>query len=149
METDNLANIADELFSLVIGLNRKVMNPDAIMRDLPMTPSQFKIIFYLIHCGSQPVSQIGKHLGISKSNMTPLIDRLIDQGYVHRYEDPTDRRIIRVEITEKAKDFFKNQRQKVKGMLVDKLSTLSEDDLILLQQSIKNISNILVNLYIM
>ena len=37
---------------------------------------------------------MAKDLSISKPNMTPIIDKLVKEGYVDRYYDDNDRRVI-------------------------------------------------------
>ncbi len=38
--------------------------------------------------------------------MTPIIDRLVEHGLVNKFPDPKDRRILRVELTDKAFELF-------------------------------------------
>ncbi len=49
-----------------------------------MLSSHMKVIFYLANKKSMSVSNVAKWLYISKPNMTPIIDKLIDQRYVNR-----------------------------------------------------------------
>jgi len=47
------------------------------------------------------MSEIGKHLGIPKPNVTALIDKLIDEKLSERLPDKTDRRIIKIKLRRK------------------------------------------------
>ena len=146
MDTVDLTKISDALFKMLFQLNKKVFNQDEIIKGFPMPPSHVKVIFHLAHTGPSSVSQIAKTLYISKPNMTPIIDKLISEDFVTRYEDPNDRRIIRVELTKKANDLFKAQKQKIKDMLQEKVSTLPEEDLIILESSVQNLTKIISKL---
>ena len=42
------------------------------------------------------VSEISRRLGIAKPNITPLVDRLYDAGYVDRQHDENDRRVVNI-----------------------------------------------------
>ncbi len=85
-----------------------------------MPPSHGKVIIYLKHNGNSSISKIAKDLLISKPNMTPIIDKLISENMVIRYTDPKDRRIIRVELTEKGTAFIKDQENLIKSSLTEK-----------------------------
>lgn len=61
--------------------------------------------------------------------MTPVIDKLISENMVTRYTDSKDRRVIRVELTEKGSIFIKDQERLVKTLLTEKISNLSFEDL--------------------
>eukprot|EP00831_Metopus_contortus_P005093 TRINITY_DN11910_c0_g1_i1.p1 TRINITY_DN11910_c0_g1~~TRINITY_DN11910_c0_g1_i1.p1 ORF type:complete len:199 (+),score=17.01 TRINITY_DN11910_c0_g1_i1:102-698(+) len=79
---------------------------------------------------SVPVSKISSTLNISKSNTTPIIDKLIDYGLVHRYTDPNDRRKIRVELTNTALEIFDAFKNFARSKLAEKICNLSDDDLL-------------------
>lgn len=129
MDTTNLSNISDKLYKLVLTLNKDLINPHDLMKGFPIPPSHVKVMFYLRHKESCSISEIAQVLQISKPNMTPIIDKLIQEGLVNRYNDSNDRRILRIELTEKAYDFFKCQEEKVKERLAKKISFLDLSDL--------------------
>ncbi|MDR3593690.1 MarR family transcriptional regulator [Clostridium sp.] len=107
--------------------------------DFSIPPSHARVIFYLVHYNSSPISQIADNLGISKPNMTPIIDNLINYGLVNRYPDPNDRRILRVELTQKARDLLHAFRSAICNSFTEKMSSLSDEDIIMLDESISNL----------
>ncbi|MEG0307308.1 MAG: MarR family transcriptional regulator [Clostridium sp.] len=142
MDNGNLTKISDDLFTLIIQFHKKMIKPEEFIKSLPIPPSHVKVIFYLSHAGSSSVSQIAKDLSISKPNMTPIIDKLIEEGYVIRYEDPNDRRVLRVEVTYKAQELFELKKHLAKSLLQEKISTLSPEDLKSLGTVVKEFSSI-------
>ena len=72
-----------------------------------MTPinMEMRAIFMLSNSAIMPTSEIGRRLGISKPNVTPLLDKLVEKGYVDRVPDARDRRIVNIVVTEKGKRF--------------------------------------------
>ena len=46
--------------------------------------------------GTMSVSEISRRLGIAKPNITPLVDRLYEAGYVDRQHDENDRRVVNI-----------------------------------------------------
>ena len=129
MDTTNLNKLSEDLFNLVLELHKKTFNKDQLTKSQCMPPSHVKVIFTLSHTGPLSLSNLANTIDISKPNLTPIIDKLIQDGFVHRYEDPNDRRILRVELTKKAHDVYKAQHEKFKAILLSKLIKLSNDDL--------------------
>lgn len=146
MSTSNLKNISSDLFNLLIYLHSKLFNPSGLAKSSCMPPSHIKVMFHLRHKSASSVSEIAKRLLISKPNMTPIIDKLLSDGYVHRYNNPDDRRIIMVELTNKGQDFLKEQEQNMKNKLTDIISPLSDEDLDKLDESVQNMLTIMYKL---
>ncbi|EOU2059507.1 TPA: MarR family transcriptional regulator [Clostridium perfringens] len=139
---ENLMGATEELYTLLLCLNRKVFSHDDIVKRLSIPPSHAKVIFHL-HCGGEAsVSEIAKNLSISKSNMTPIIDKLIQENLVERFTDPNDRRIIRVRATEKGHEFCLKQREKTKKHLEEKISSLSSEELEKIKDLAKELNSI-------
>ncbi|WP_294154228.1 MarR family transcriptional regulator [uncultured Clostridium sp.] len=120
------------------------------IRDFPkyitpttLPPSHIKVILYLEREKSVPISQVAKKLGISKSNMTPIIDKLIELELVNRYSDSKDRRILRVELTQKAVELFEYLESIAKKIIKNKISALSDNDLEDLSNSLYILSSIM------
>ena len=135
-----------DLFSLMFLLQHKLVRPQDIIRECPIPPSHIRVIFFLRDNGSYSMSEVASILNISRSNMTPIVDKLIAEGLLTRYEDKTDRRIIRIEITQKALDFFHDLKEKIKERLKQKLSKLSPEDAELLSVYIDSAIKIIENL---
>ncbi|HPH94869.1 MAG TPA: MarR family transcriptional regulator [Anaerolineaceae bacterium] len=63
-------------------------------------------------CGG--VSEIGEELGVTSAAASQLLDRLFQQGYILRQEDPRDRRAKQITLTEKGQQVLSdsvNSRQ--------------------------------------
>ncbi|MBU5317020.1 MarR family transcriptional regulator [Clostridium bornimense] len=146
MSDIDLFDISKKLFNLLISIHGKAFNPTELSKGHCIPPSHIKVIFYL-HChDSASVSEIGKRLCISKPNMTPIIDKLVSEGFVTRYEDPHDRRVLRVKMTEKSIDFINGVKESVTSQFASKLSVLDKEDLNELSNSVDTIKNILSKL---
>ena len=146
MNNNDMNTLTSELLDLLVQIHNKLLNPSEMIKGSIFPPSHIKVIFYLSHKKSMSVSQMAKCLDISKPNMTPIIDKLISDGYVDRYQDPNDRRKINVELTEKAHNFLKEKKIEIKNNLIDKLSSLEEEDLIELSFIIKDMHKIILKL---
>lgn len=73
-------------------------------KDYELTPVKFNALLLIRHgAGNEGISQneIGRHLIVSPSNITRLIDRLIADGYAQRLVSKSDRRVKLIKITSK------------------------------------------------
>lgn len=72
-----------------------------------LTPVKFNTLLLIKYMGgAKGISQneIGHHLIVSPSNITRLIDRLIDDGYAERTVSENDRRVKLIKITDKGSE---------------------------------------------
>ena len=73
------------------------------MDDSGLSPSQVNTLMRLHHHGVCGVSEVSAHLGVTNAASSQLIERLVQQGLIERTEDPTDRRVRQVMLTEKGR----------------------------------------------
>jgi DNA-binding MarR family transcriptional regulator len=85
------------------------------------------------------VSEIGRKVCISKSNMTSLIDKLVEEGLVERSPYKNDRRVINISITEKGHEQLWSWRKHQNKQIRRKLSSLSNEDLEELYESLETL----------
>jgi DNA-binding MarR family transcriptional regulator len=65
-----------------------------------LTMQQFKVLLILSYTGGSPGQELAGIMGASLATMTGIVDRLVAAGLVDRREDPHDRRIRRVTLTD-------------------------------------------------
>ncbi len=64
------------------------------------------------HENNMTMSELARWARMPKQQMTKIINSLVEQNFVERVDDPCDRRIIRLRITEKANDYINNFLEK-------------------------------------
>lgn len=143
MSSNQLNKLSGDLYDLMLCLHNKVFHPHAAMKNACIPPSHMKVIIYLARMGTSSISEVAKNLIISKPNMTPIIDKLISEGMINRYPDPNDRRVLRIELTDKANEFIKKQEQAIKNNLAEKISSLNSEDLEALGKHVTGITEII------
>lgn len=146
MEKDLLLELANYLIETMPLINKHIFNANGMAKECLVPPSHIQVIVYLSKKESSSVSEIASVLGISRPNMTPLIDKLIAENFVERNIDPSDRRVIRVKLTDTAREFLADHKKNLALKLAQRLSSLSNEDLILFKESLFNISNIVSKL---
>ncbi|WP_196000208.1 MarR family transcriptional regulator [Clostridium sp. 1001271B_151109_B4] len=143
MTTLYLNEISDNLYLLLLSLNRHIFNPNVLTKKFNVPHSHIKVLFHLIHHGPTSISKMAKELCISKPNMTPVIDKLVEDGFVTRDYDPTDRRVILIQTTPKALEFLKETQDFIKEIIKEKLSSLNEEDINTLSTSLDSLLSVI------
>lgn len=93
-----------------------------------MSLPQFTCIFILSKMGKAKMSDLADALTLSYASATNLINKLCDSGYVERYDDPTDRRVVYVELSDKGKEITQNVLNSDRTFINEKTKSYSEED---------------------
>lgn len=98
--------------------------------DLTITLPQLKVLGLLLGQG-RAVSgrELAGLLGVGPSAVTPLVDRLVDHGYVRREEDLHDRRVTRVLVTDAGVELLRRMMAGRREIMADLLRQLDADEL--------------------
>lgn len=102
------------------------------LSGLEVTIQQF-IVLHLIDRKECPkMTDLAEELGVTMGNMTAMADRLIKADYIVRKDDPDDRRVVRVCLTQQGRELIKkavDRKRKGQEMILNKLSATDRDDL--------------------
>jgi DNA-binding MarR family transcriptional regulator len=71
--------------------------PDFAALDITM--AQAKLLYVVTASGELTMSDIAQRLGVTVSTASGSVDHLVDLGLLHRGDDPSNRRQVRVSIT--------------------------------------------------
>ncbi len=63
--------------------------------------SQCGALLHLHHMGQAGVTDLGEHLNVSSAGASQMLDRLVQQGLILRSEDPGDRRVKQIILSDK------------------------------------------------
>ncbi len=66
--------------------------------DFNITPPQFSALLALIDSGEITMGELCQKLYLACSTVTDLIDRMEKNGFVERFKDDKDRRVIRLRV---------------------------------------------------
>ena len=143
MEDERLDKMVDNLYLFFPLFRKKLFKHKKRSHQGKMPHSYYHVLKILDKHGNLPMSKIGRNVHISKSNMTSLIDKLVENGLAERLPDQNDRRVINISITDKGKDVLKDWRKNSNNEIKKSLSVLSEEDLEKFYVSVENIKDIL------
>jgi MarR family transcriptional regulator, 2-MHQ and catechol-resistance regulon repressor len=65
-----------------------------------LTLTQFGVLEAILHKGALSHRELGRKVLTSAANMTDVVDKLAAKGLVQRVRCPSDRRLVRVELTD-------------------------------------------------
>jgi DNA-binding MarR family transcriptional regulator len=97
-------------------------------RESGLSISNFGAIFYIYRIGSCGVTEIGEQLGVTSAAASQMLERLVQQGVVLRTEDPQDRRVKRIVLTEKGRRILDEAIQARQSWLEELAHSLSPSE---------------------
>jgi DNA-binding MarR family transcriptional regulator len=106
------------------------VKPDREQRALwgPLTVHQLEALLVLTR-GSVTMGELCEELDISESAGTALCDRLVGRGLVERCSDPQDRRVVRLQMSGRAKEMVETFAEVKRRQMAQALSVLETADL--------------------
>lgn len=123
-------DIADNLLSLFPLFQRKVLGsllPEG--SHVQLTPAAMHVMLLMNDLKLASVSDLSTQLEISRPNLTPLIDKLVNRKLLLRYNSELDRRVVLLKITASGEELcllFKNSLLK---RVKERLMSLGESDI--------------------
>ncbi|MGL4521530.1 MAG: MarR family winged helix-turn-helix transcriptional regulator, partial [Bacilli bacterium] len=101
-----------------------------VMRsDVPdITASHFQLLLMLKIHGNLSNSELSEQLQMARPNISTLLAKLSELGFVQKETDTADRRYASFSLSEAGTAFLKDQRSKKKKLLSNQLTGLSEQE---------------------
>jgi MarR family transcriptional regulator, organic hydroperoxide resistance regulator len=124
----------EELVKEVVDLHHRLTHimrqqtPDSWMK-LNLTVPQLKSLFFMTDNGATNFKELASVLKVTPSNLTGVIDRLVDHGLVTRAENAADRRVIILKATKKGQNLVTGLRERRLNHLSKALSGFDSDEL--------------------
>jgi DNA-binding MarR family transcriptional regulator len=106
-------------------MRRSMRNFLHYARETGLSMSQISVLFHLRRMQSCGVTDLGDHLGVSSAAASQMLERLVQQGLILRSEDPQDRRVKQIVLTEKGRQVIEAGVAARQDWLVDLAESLS------------------------
>jgi DNA-binding MarR family transcriptional regulator len=97
-------------------------------RKSGLTMSQLGTLFHLNSEGTTGVTDLGEHLGVTSAGASQLLDRLVQQGLIQRTEDPQDRRVKQIVLTDEGCRIFEESVHARQGWLDDLVNVIPDNE---------------------
>jgi DNA-binding MarR family transcriptional regulator len=94
-------------------------------RQSGLSMSQSGALLHLHHHETCGVTDIGDSLGVTSAAASQMLERLVQQGLIERTEDPDDRRVRRITLTEQGRRAVRETIRAHQGWFDDLAADLS------------------------
>jgi DNA-binding MarR family transcriptional regulator len=124
-----------------ISMHRSMRNFIHYARNSGLSMSHFGALFHIQHRGSSGVTEVGDHLGVTSAASSQMLERMVQQELILRTEDPDDRRVKQIILTDNGRRVLEEGIRARQGWLDDLAKTLSDDE----KETIKLALDILID----
>jgi DNA-binding MarR family transcriptional regulator len=122
MNMENKKGIIDMIYEL----KKKCSKIDyQLMCELNLSQSELQFFLALGSCKSISSNELSKHMELSASRISRVVDKLVNNGYLIRDIDPNDRRAITLQLTGKGieiKETITTKRSECESRVLEALS---------------------------
>jgi DNA-binding MarR family transcriptional regulator len=98
-------------------------------RNLPVTPDQFRVLSHLWQKDGRQQSELAACTNRNRANVTRIIDILEREGIVERRDDPNDRRVFHIYLTELGKSLRAETAKCAAQSVEDSLAGLTTQEI--------------------
>lgn len=111
-----------------VSMRHSMRNIIRYARESGLSMSNLGAIFHIHRIGSCGVTELGDHLGVTSAAASQMLERLVQQELLLRTEDPDDRRVKQIALTEKGYRILEEGIRARQGWLNDLAQTLSDSE---------------------
>ncbi len=125
-ERDELITTFQEWFEVF--MHRSLRRFIDHTRSSGLSMSMIGALFHLNQREKAGVTELGDHLGVTSAAASQMLERLVQQGLIQRSEDPDDRRVKQIILTDKGCQVLEEGLQARQGWLTDLTDSLTESE---------------------
>ena len=133
---------AEMMFHLIPLLDKEFVRPIDQQFKAILSSAQVHVLVILKE-KKATMTELSQEMLMSKQQMTPIIDKLVAEGFVRREYDDIDRRIIRIGITPSGLAICESVKEKSLGLLEKKIERLEEQDVLRLNTAIRELQHLI------
>jgi len=111
MDEEKLGEMLDNLFLLYQLFQKNILKYKNSNGRIKMSFAHYLTLLLLKERGEISISKIGSHIGMKKQNMTYLTNKLVEEGLIRRLHDMSDRRVIKITLTDKGDEYLDKWRK--------------------------------------
>jgi DNA-binding MarR family transcriptional regulator len=122
MKTDSTNELVDMLFTISRLMKQEMSYTNNLMH---LSMLQIQTLIYIHKHENTSMSGIAEYFRIELPSATSLITKLCDQKLVERFDDPQDRRLVRITLSGEGKKLLERAQHERKVKIEKMLSYLS------------------------
>ncbi|WP_331774402.1 MarR family winged helix-turn-helix transcriptional regulator [Sulfurospirillum sp. 1612] len=129
IEDKSLEQYADEISKLTFNMQKMCTAKEALFcATINLSPIQFRCLRYLLKTTFLQVKELADNMELTPSRITNLLNNLESKGYIQRKISNKDRRIIKVTLTKKGREYATEVREKYIKYHEEILSMLKDEE---------------------
>jgi len=101
-----------------------------------MSVPQFRTLAFLDRNPGASLSDLAEHLGVTRATASANTERLVQRDFVHRCDDPKERRRIVLNLTEAGKLHLEECRAQTRERISELLNSLTEQQIVLIEEGL-------------
>lgn len=136
MKTDNTNELVEVMFTVFRLMKAKMSFTNNFIH---LSILQIQALMFLCHNTNVDMSDIAEYFQVEMPSATSLINKLCDHQLVKRYEDPKDRRLVRITLTDDGKKLVEQAMCERRKKIEKVLSYLSEQEKLELLRILKTL----------
>jgi DNA-binding MarR family transcriptional regulator len=133
-----------DLFNDILSIEENVLRQGEFnnlsMRD-------FHIIEQMARLGNTNMTELAKVMRVTKGTLTVAIDNLVRKGYVERSRKSSDRRMVEVWLTDKAKKAEQRHAKFHHEMIRDVINEMDREELKVLDRALNKVNQYFIKNY--
>ena len=106
-------------------MNRSMRGWGLFAKSTGLSMPQFSLLMQMHHKGACGMSEVSERFEITPAAASQLVDKLVQNGFIQREEDPNDRRAKLLNLTDKGREVIQRglqERYRWVEQLAEKLS---------------------------
>ena len=124
---------------LEVSMHRSVRPLICYARGHGLSMSQLGALFHIHRRGSSGVTDLGEHLGVTSAGASQMLDRLVQQDLILRSEDPSDRRVKQIVLTEKGLQVLQESMRTRQNWVYDLAEALSDSEKVAIEAALNTL----------
>ena len=126
---------------IAVSMHRSMRDFSGYAKEIGLSMAQLGALFQIHHRGCSGVTDLGDKLGVTSSAASQMLERLVHQELIQRSEDPSDRRVKQIVVTDKGRQVLEDSIRARQSWLSDLAETLSDRE----KQEINAALNLLID----
>ncbi len=127
MDTQNSDPSISALLEMMPMYHKIVLN-EIEMKSIHLTKSPFFILLALMSNESLNMTQVATYIASSKEQATRAVAPLVEAGYVDRFHDESNRKLVLIRLTPSGKTFLHETKEHLHQSLEKKFERLPIQD---------------------
>ncbi|CAM3847398.1 MarR family winged helix-turn-helix transcriptional regulator [Alkalicoccus chagannorensis] len=148
--TQHLDKLVEETLSVLPLMSKKLFGPVHVLHDTELNHTHFTILHIIDISDHQRIrtTEVAERLAVQKSNVTPLLRKLMEKEYIAREQDEDDRRVYHLYLTEAGRRFFDSKKQQLEEEVKGRMEGMSLEDQTRLRHAVHELHDVLSRVHV-